>query len=85
MTVRPEVGHRVQCAGEDAMGEVAYVSKVHIERQSGPVRVATLPGEAQPVIFSLHGEIAQHYGLDPARLKESHATTIDYAVAALGG
>lgn len=67
------------------MGDVVYVSKVNIERRSGPVRVAQLPGEAQPVIFSLHGAIAQHYGIDMARIKESHATTIDYVVAALGG
>ncbi len=67
------------------MGDVVYVSKVNIERRSGPVRVAQLPGEAQPVVFSLHGAIAQHYGIDMARIKESHATTIDYVVAALGG
>ena len=67
------------------MSDVVYVSKVHIERKSGPLRVAQLPGEPQPVVFSVHSEIAKHYGLDPARLKESHAATIDYAVAALGG
>jgi hypothetical protein len=67
------------------MSDVVYVSNVKIERKSGPLRVAQLPGESQPVSFSVHGAIAQHYGLDPARLKESHAATIDYVVAALGG
>ena len=67
------------------MGDVVYVSKVRIERKSGPLRVAELPGESQPVFFSVHGAIAKHYGLDPARLKESHAATIDYVVAGLGG
>jgi hypothetical protein len=67
------------------MSDVVYVSNVKIVRQSGPVRVAQLPGEPQPVIFSVHGAIAAHYGLDPARLKESHAATIDYVIAALGG
>ena len=67
------------------MADVAYVSKVNIERRSGPLRIAQLPGEAQPVAFSLHGAIAQHYGIDMARIKEAHATTIDYVVAALGG
>ncbi len=67
------------------MSDVVYVSNIHIERKSGPVRIAQLPGEAQPVVFSVHGAIAQHYGLDPARLKESHAATIDYVIAGLGG
>ena len=42
------------------MGEVVYISKVHIERKAGPLRVARLPGEAQEVIFSVHGAIARH-------------------------
>jgi hypothetical protein len=67
------------------MSEVVYVSKVKIERKSGPLRVAQLPGESQPVNFSVHGGIAKHYGIDESRLKESHAATIDYVVAALGG
>jgi len=58
------------------ISDVVYVSNAKIVRQSGPVRVAQLLGEAQPVIFSVHGAIAEHYGLDPARLKESHATTM---------
>ncbi len=34
------------------MAEVVYVSKVRIERKIGPLRIAYLAGEAQPVIFS---------------------------------
>ncbi len=67
------------------MAEPIYVSQVRIERQTGPVRVAHLPGESQPVIFSVHGAIAEHYGMDPNRLPGSHAATLDYVVAALGG
>ncbi len=67
------------------MGEVAYVSKVRIERKKGPLRVAHLPGEAQPVVFSVHGGIAKHYGIDESRIPEQHAATIDYVIAALGG
>jgi hypothetical protein len=70
---------------EDGMGEVAYVSNVHIERVKGPLRKACLPGEPQPVIFSVHGGIAKHYGIDESRLPEPHAATIDYVIAALGG
>ena len=42
------------------MSDVVYVSNVKIERKVGPLRVAHLPGEPQPVIFSVHGAIAEH-------------------------
>lgn len=67
------------------MSEVAYVSKARIERKVGPVRIAYLPGESQPVIFSVHGAIAEHYKVDPAKIGESHASTIDYVIAATAG
>jgi hypothetical protein len=67
------------------MGEVVYVSNVQIERRKGPHRIAHLPGEAQPVEFSVHGAIAKHYGVDENKLPASHAATLDYIVAAAGG
>ena len=67
------------------MPDLVYVSKSRIERQSGPLRVAQLPGESQPVYFSVHGAIAEHYKVDPARLGDSHAATIDYVIAATAG
>ncbi len=67
------------------MGDVVYVSKARIVRQAGPVRLAYLPGEKQPVTFSVHGAIAQHYKMDPAKLGETHTSTIDYAIAATAG
>ena len=67
------------------MSAVAYTSKVRLERRTGPLRIAYLPGEAQPVMFSVHGAIAEHYKVDPASLTESHAATIDYVVAATAG
>jgi len=51
----------------------------------GPLRIAYLPGEAHPVSFSVHGAIAEHYKVDPTRLAESHAATIDYVIAATAG
>jgi hypothetical protein len=66
------------------MGEVVYVSKVVIERQAGPLRLAYLPAEARPVTFGVHGAIAAHYKVSPD-VAEPHATTIDYVVAAAGG
>ena len=46
---------------ERAMSEVVYISKSRIERKRGPVRIAHLPGEPQPVVYSVHGAIAEHY------------------------
>ena len=65
--------------------EVVYVSNVHIERKKGPLRHAQLPGEQNTVVFSVHGGIAKHYGVDESKLGESHAATLDYVVAATGG
>ena len=67
------------------MSNIVYISKSHIERKEGPLRIAYLPGESAPVTFSIHGAIAEHYKVDPAKLKESHASTIDYVIAATAG
>lgn len=67
------------------MPEVIYTSKVHIERKTGPLRIAYLPGESQPVAFSVHGAIAEHYKIDPATLSEARASTLDYVIAATAG
>ena len=64
--------------------EIAYASKVRIERIKGPLRRAYLPEEADPVFFGVHSEIAAHYGVDTT-IHEPHATTLDYLVAATGG
>ena len=67
------------------MTELAYLAKAQIEKRKGPLRYARLAGEAHPIAFSVHGAIAAHYGVNPADLAESHATTIDYLVAAVAG
>ena len=66
------------------MSDVVYTSKVRIERERGPLRLAYLPAESVPVRFGVHGAIARHYGVDPS-LIESNATTLDYVIAAAGG
>ena len=66
------------------MTDVAYTSRVRIERQTGPLRLAYLPAEPDPVSFGVHGAIAEHYGVSPD-VAEPHATTIDYVAAAAGG
>jgi hypothetical protein len=70
---------------EEIMSNIVYVSKSKIERKKGPLRVAHIAGEPQPVVFSVHGAIAEHYKVDPATLTESHASTIDYVIAATAG
>ncbi len=67
------------------MPDVVYTSKVRIERKAGPLRIAYLPGEPKPVVFSVHGAIAEHYKVNPAAIGEPHAATIDYVIAATAG
>jgi hypothetical protein len=66
------------------MADVVYRSKVRIERERGPVRRAYLPAEPEPVIFGVHGAIAEHYKVPPDAYPP-HATTLDYIVAAAAG
>ncbi len=67
------------------MEDVVYISKSRIERTQGPIRVAYLPGESRPVIYSVHGAIAEHYKVDLTKVKEQHSSTIDYVISATAG
>lgn len=64
--------------------QVVYTSRVRIERKSGPMRLAYLPAENEPVVFGVHSEIAEHYKVSPTTYPP-HATTLDYVVAAAAG
>ena len=64
------------------MAQPTYVFEGKIDRGQGAIRLAQLPAESTPVLFGVHGAIARHYGLDPATVKEPHAATIDYVIAA---
>ncbi|HUK86496.1 MAG TPA: hypothetical protein VLT85_02445 [Terriglobales bacterium] len=66
------------------MGEVAYRAQVRVERVKGSLRKAFLPVDPQPVLFSTHGAVAEHYGSKPGTY-EPHATTLDYMVASAAG
>ncbi len=66
------------------MSQVTYISQVRIERIKGPLRKAWLPAESEPVLFGVHGAVAEHYKVPPEVL-EPHATTLDYIVAATAG
>lgn len=59
---------------------VVYRSMVRVERVKGPLRKAWLPAEKEPVMFSVHGAIADYYNVPPGTAEE-HATTLDYIVA----
>ncbi len=66
------------------MADVVYVSDVVIERQGGPLRAAHLPGEDEPVVYGVHGAVAEHYGVPPGAFP-THATTLDHVVGAAAG
>jgi hypothetical protein len=63
---------------------VTYVSRVGVEPVEGRIRRAYLPAEKEPVMFGVHSEVAEHYGVSPGA-EEPHASTLDYLVAAAGG
>lgn len=64
--------------------EVAYRSRVRVERIRGPMRRAWLPARVDPITFGVHNEIAAHYGVDPDQYPPD-TTTLDYVVAAAVG
>ena len=66
------------------MPDVVYRSQVRIERVGGPMRRAYLPAEPEPVLFGVHGAVAEHYNVPPDAFPP-HATTLDYIVAAAAG
>ena len=62
------------------MADVTYVSRVRVEPVEGRVRRAYIPGREEPVLFGVHSEVAEHYGVSPEEL-EPYDTTLDYVVA----
>jgi hypothetical protein len=63
---------------------VTYVSRIRVEPVEGKIRRAHLPAEEEPVMFGVHSEVAEHYGVSPD-VEDPHASTLDYLVAAAGG
>jgi len=63
---------------------VLYRSRVRIERIKGPLRKAYLPAKSEPVLFGVHSEIAELYGVDPS-VHTPQTTTLDYIVSAAAG
>jgi hypothetical protein len=48
----------------------AYISKVRIVRERGPIRQAYLPAEDHPITFGIHGPVREHYGTAPGQHPE---------------
>ena len=63
---------------------VAYFSRIRVEPVEGKIRRAHLPAVEEPVIFGVHSEVAEHYGVSPDA-EDPHASTLDYLVATAGG
>ena len=57
---------------------------MRVEPVAGKVRRAYLPVQEEPVLFGIHSDVAEHYGVSPEE-EESHDTTLDYLVTATGG
>lgn len=62
----------------------AYVSRVRVVRERGPLRDAYLPAQKEPVLFGTHDEVREHYGTAAGEYPE-RPTTLDYLVAAAAG
>lgn len=59
--------------------EVAYESRVRIEKLEGSHRKAWIEPFEEPFHFGVHGAVAEHYERDS---EESLPTTLDHVVAA---
>jgi hypothetical protein len=69
---------------ENSVSGVKYVSKIQLEPVEGKIRRAYLPVQEDPVLFGVHSEVAEHYGVSADDV-EPYDTTLDYVVAATGG
>lgn len=79
-----DVGAAKEFTKGDVMSDIVYRAEIPITRVKGPLRLARLPVEPEPVRFGTHGAIARHYGIQ-GEVTDPHATTLDYIIAATGG
>ncbi len=66
------------------MADLAYISRVEVEAVEGKARRVHVPAVKEPVLFGVHSEVAEYYGISPDA-EEPHPSTLDYLVAAAGG
>jgi hypothetical protein len=75
----------------DLLSQAVYVSKTRNFFRNAfawgtgmMAALRLLPAESEPVIFGVHGAVAEHYRVSPT-IAEPRATTLDYIVAAAAG
>jgi hypothetical protein len=47
------------------LADLAYISRVEVEQVEGKTRRVHFPAEEEPVLFGVHSEVAEHYGVSP--------------------
>ncbi len=62
------------------MANVIHTSRIRINRDQGPTRIARIEGFDEPVVYGVHGGIKKFYKVDPV---EEHAATLDHLVGAV--
>ncbi len=68
---------------EEHVADATYLSRVRVEPVEGKVRRVYLSIQEEPVLFGVHSEVAEHYGVSPEEV-DPYDTTLDYLVAATG-
>ena len=64
------------------MGEIVHQTRLSIQRDKGPIRIAKIEGLDEPIYYGVHGGIQKFYGVDPV---EEHPATVDHLVGAVAG
>ena len=62
------------------MPEVIHTSRIKINRDRGPIRIAQIEGFSEPIFYGVHGGIQKFYKVDSV---EEHAATLDHIVGAV--
>ena len=64
------------------MGKLVHTSHIRIEKDKGPRRRAYVENFEDPLLFGVHTNIKDFYGLEP---EEELPATLDHIVAGVGG
>lgn len=62
------------------MSPVVHTSRIHIVREKGPTRRASIEGFPEPIYYGVHGGIKRFYKVEPDK---EHAATLDHIVSAI--
>lgn len=64
------------------MSKPIALTKIMIEQNKPPHRLAYIDGFKEPLDFGVHGGVKEFYGVEP---ETEHPSTLDHIVAAAGG